>query len=156
MTENLSQRLADGAELKANNGSLSFAAGDSTWAVTAHADALEGVAGRFRELRLERTAGHATRPLAERARCVADRVSGLLEPIVLVEVDDPRQIAQLRSNAPAVTGAVREYYDIAMTGETDVSFTRVRFDADTQNREPVPFTLTYEVLGKLLQDLTAD
>ena len=155
-TANLRQRLADGAELKANNGSLTFAAGKSTWALAAAADSLDGIGGRFRELRLSRTAGHAAQPLPVRAAAVAKRLTGLLEAVVLVEVDDPRQIAQLRSSEPTVTGPTRQYYDVAMTGDSDIAFHRTQYDSTTNKHEPVPFTLTYEVLGKLLGDLTAE
>ncbi|WP_020473308.1 hypothetical protein [Zavarzinella formosa] len=152
--ETLQRKLADGTNLKANNGRVSFEAGQSTWTLTADSESLDGIGGRFRNLRLDRTAGTPNTPLNIRAATIAGRLTGMLESIRLVEVDQGRQVAQLRSSQPTVRGTTRQYYELLMEGGDSITLERFQSDAGTNKREQIPFTLTYDALDKLLHDLT--
>ena len=55
--------------------------------------------------------------LETRAEQVCQRVTGLLEPLRLVEVDAPRQSALLRSEQPGQRGDERFYYEVLLDGD---------------------------------------
>src|SRR5438105_9891333 len=81
---------------------LEVAHPDSGWTVALVADTVDALAGRWWEARLTRSApepeGARAVSLAQRAERIAGRVTGLLEPLRLVEVDTERGTAQLRSS----------------------------------------------------------
>jgi len=95
-----------------------------------------------------------TAPLADQAARIARRVTGLLEPLRLVEIDAEHGIAQLRSDTPTERGGERAYYEVLRhaDGTTGVA----RYQAPPAGRRhPVAFTLTHEALAKLVSDLIA-
>lgn len=92
--------------------------------------------------------------LADRSHAIAERVTGLMEPLRVVEVDTPLGVAQLRSQAPATADAdARAYYELLLEASGRATLRRFRAQADSTHREPIPFTLTREALAKLLCDL---
>lgn len=125
------------------------------WRATVQADVVETVGGRLRELSLARLSPPAQPvPLARRAEAVAGRVTGLLEPLRVVEIDAAGDVAQLRSDAPAAEGDVLSYYEVTLHGHGGARVTR--YEAGRQGRRrQVAFALTHDALGKLVRDLTA-
>jgi hypothetical protein len=98
------------------------------------------------------------RPVADlkaRAEEVAGRVTGLLEPLRLVEVDASRQTAQLRSKEPARRGDDALYYELLLRGDGSATLHRYQANRQTPGRAETPFALTHDALGKLVDDLTA-
>jgi hypothetical protein len=125
------------------------------WSAVVVAEAIDTIGGPLRELRLARdTPLASTASLEDQAHAIADRVTGLLEPLRLVEVDQPRGVAQLRSEAPARQGDGRLYYEVLRHQTGDTSVARYQSPAGAA-RHSVPFTLTHEAIGKLVRDLTA-
>jgi hypothetical protein len=119
------------------------------------AERVESLGCRLNELTLKGPA-FAAGELRGRAEQVADRATGLLEPLKFLEADDDRGRALLRSETPGQVGEGRFYYE-AWLG-TDGTFTLRRFQAPAtaqSRRQQVPFTLTHEALSKLVGDLTA-
>jgi hypothetical protein len=111
---------------------------------------------RLREVSVSRLAPPAEPvPLADRARAVAARVTGLLEPLRLIEVDAQQDVAQLRSGSPAVKGDALAYYEVTLRGDGAAQVSRYESAHGAGKRQAVPFTLTHEGLGKLVRDLTA-
>src|SRR5262249_18814467 len=92
-------------------------------------------------------------PVAEQARRIANQVTGLLEPLRLLEIDAGRDLAQLRSQAPAQRGGDLQYYEVLRHGHRDTQVARYQASHASSKREQVPFTLTHEALGKLVRDL---
>lgn len=91
------------------------------------------------------------------AQRLAQRVTGLLEPLKLHEVDSARQLTLLRSQAPTTRGDALEYYEIELQGLTEMCLRRYQgFAEPGKKRQQVHFALTYEGLAKLLGDLSAD
>jgi hypothetical protein len=84
---------------------------------------------------------------------VADRVTGLLEPLKLVEVDDARGEALLRSEAPAQKGARVAYYEVRLFGPGRAVVRRFTASRTESGREQTAFALTHEVLAKLAGDI---
>ena len=86
---------------------------------------------------------------------IAGRVTGLLEPLRLLEVDDEQKVALLRSGKPGQRGEAVLYYEVRLTA--DGAATVQRFEASHQpetKRQQIEFALTHEVLAKLASDVT--
>jgi len=89
------------------------------------------------------------------ARRVADRVTGLLESLIVVEVDARRGEALLRSETPANGGDTVQYYEVLLSGAGSVSLRRYGAPrTGPGQREQIAFPLTHEALAKLAADLT--
>jgi hypothetical protein len=87
---------------------------------------------------------------------IAGRVTGLLEPLRLLEVDGEQKVALLRSGKPGQRGEAVLYYELRLTA--DGAATVQRFEASHQpetKRQQVEFTLTHEVLAKLASDVAS-
>lgn len=132
----------------------------STWRASFRAERIETLGGSFSEIVLTRTAdfplteaGSAT-ALRDDATRIADRVTGLLEPLRLIEVDGDRSVALLRSEAPARRGNSRLYYEVLRNGDGRTSVLRYEAEQGSSKRRSVPFTLTHEAVAKLVADLT--
>ena len=108
------------------------------------------------ELTVERSAsapeGCTVRAWAE---TIASRSSGLMERIKLLEVDDERSQALLRSDHPTAKGNEVGYYEIRLDGTRTATLRRFVADrvAGTP-REQVPFTVTRDALLKLIDDIS--
>jgi hypothetical protein len=128
------------------------------WALTVSADRSDELGCLLWELTLRRTtpaAGDQTvKTWADRA---AQRVTGLLEPLKVVEVDDLRNEALLRSREAARRGDDLFYYELLLKGTSEALLRRYRAAAlPNSRREQVAFPLTHEAVAKLVGDLTAD
>ncbi len=92
--------------------------------------------------------------LKVRAERLASRASGLLEPLRLVEVDEPRQVAMLRSDKPAVRADQLGYYEVLLHGDGAASVRRYQTSRQgATRREQTGYTLTHDALAKLAGDL---
>lgn len=154
--DTLIHQLADGEILKTNQGRLEFVAGASRWTLSCDSESLDSVGGRFRKVRLDRSLGAPSQSLDARAAITANRLTGMLESIKLVEVDQQGRIAQLRSSVPAIRGTARHYYELQIQDANAITLERFQFDSAAGKREAIPFTLTYDALAKLVDDLTND
>jgi hypothetical protein len=127
------------------------------WAVALRPQAHDTLGCALDELRLERqgaAAGGEPRAWAER---ISRTVTGLLEPLKLIEVDSPRDIALLRSAAPTPGENDLRYYEVELHGTRQASVHRYRgYQEPGRKRERIPFALTYEALAKLVGDMTAE
>jgi len=95
--------------------------------------------------------------LTQRAVRVAQRVTGLLEPLRVYEVDAARSEALLRSQTPAIRGDQVVYYELALHGLHAATLRRYQAPkAGGSSREAVPFVLTHEAVVKLVADVTAE
>jgi hypothetical protein len=99
-----------------------------------------------------------TPSLKERAEQLASRITGLLEPLRLIEVDDTRSVAQLRSQNPLTRDDERFYYEVMLQGDGTTQLRRFQAvpapRTDAGKRQQVAFTLTHEALAKFVADLT--
>jgi hypothetical protein len=125
------------------------------WDVTLSADKADSVGCVAWELTVARAdtapAGLTTRAWADR---IASQVTGLLEPLKVIEVDEAGSEAILRSTGPSKKGSVVGYYEVALSGTARAAVRR--YQADTKAGTPrtqVGFALTHEVLAKLIEDL---
>jgi hypothetical protein len=127
----------------------------SGWQVSVTAEQVDTLGCRLRDLTLSRLRPmEDAPPLAEQAERIAGRVTGLLEGLRLVEIDEPHGVAQLRSSSPARRGDDVAYYEVLRHGDGTTRVNRYHAPAEGK-RQAVPFNLTHEALGKLVGDLAA-
>jgi hypothetical protein len=156
LAETLLQKLSDWRPAEEGRPSASFALPDHGWTVNVSADRVDTLSAAILEVDAVRLSPLATDivTLEAHARKAATRVTGLLEPLRLVEVDRQRDIALLRSDAPPTKGENVLFYEVLFQGRNKV--TVQRFQASKKSpaaKAPVPFVLTHEVVGKLVDDL---
>jgi len=118
------------------------------WAAAVTADRCDEVGCLVWEVNLRRD-GSAGVDVKSWASAVAQRVTGLLEPLKIVEIDETRKEAQLRSETPTQRGDKRFYYELLLRGNATALLRRY------QAREQTPFALTNEVLARVTADVTA-
>ena len=125
------------------------------WNVTVAADKSDSLSCALTELTLERNA-----PIKEELHAwavrVADRATGLLEPLRVLEVDQPLGRALLRSETPTVRDGKTYYYELWLerTSRTTASLRRYAGDrVGGEKREAVAFVLTHDAIVKLVVDV---
>jgi hypothetical protein len=133
---------------------LTVSQGD--WTAHLTYDRRDELSGRLWEAALHRRAPGAgdVETWAER---IAGRVSGLLEPLKVVEVDAVKQEALLRSATPSAKGEHSFYYELRLRGRSHATFQRFQAaQLGGKKRVQVAYALTHETLGKLVTDLTSE
>jgi len=126
------------------------------WSLTATADQADALSCRLAELTVDGPAPGAActaAALTQQADRLARRVTGLLEPLRLIEVDAARAEALLRSEKPAVRGDELYYYELLLRGEHSSTLRRYKATRAGGRREAVPYALTHEAIAKLAADL---
>ncbi len=142
------------AKWRPDSGQASLQASGDGWNVTVAAECVDVVGCRILELSLRRTAEMPAVELKTRAEQACQRVTGLMEPLRLVEVDGTRNTALLRSEEPGQLGDERYYYEVLLEGDGSSVMRRYQAPREGQpRRQQVAFTLTHEALAKLVRDL---
>lgn len=80
------------------------------------------------------------------------RLNYLQEPLAVIESEDRRARAILRSEAPRPTNGGREYNEAVLDGDGSISIRRFRTDS-AGRRRATPSNLSRETLGRLADDL---
>ena len=118
---------------------------------------LDSVGLAFREL--EFVTKKPTEWTTDRAKAwgnnLASRVTYLMEPLVLLEVDDRVSEVQLRSQSPTLRSDKRSFYEVRIQKPGVLHLSRVAFDESSRKRTPAPCQMTREVLERLADDLVA-
>jgi hypothetical protein len=156
--ETISEALAAWQPYGSGRHSWSHALPAQGWNVTLSADKADSVGCVAWDLIVSRTGsnpdGLTTRIWADR---IAGRVTGLLEPLKVIEVDEAGSEAILRSTGPSKKGVTVGYYEVALSGTSRAEVRRYQADLKAGTpRTQVGFALTHEVLAKLIEDLTRD
>jgi len=159
LVSKLRQKLSDEKPC-ANRHDLQVADPESGSAVTLAIKQRDGLSSLVWEMRVRRPApaGQTMRQWAER---IAARVTYLLEPLKVLEVDTERNQAMLRG---VVSGEPKDgvsYFEVILDGTTSALVRRYQVagvaDAagNLPKREQVAFALTHEGLLKLVGDVNA-
>jgi hypothetical protein len=157
IAETLLQKLADWRPIGA--GPHSFAAPlENGWQIAVTADRAESLGCRAIGVTVARPAFQPTtaEQLTEWAVRSARRITGLLEPLKVIEVDAVRSEAILRSDPPATRGSSVQYYELVLTGTHSAALRRYQADRTGGRREAIPYALTHETIAKIAEDLTVD
>lgn len=157
MTPNatLRQRLAEWRPASDND---VLTVTDADWTAEVKAQRCETLGCLVRELTLRHNPPEGATPpgLKEWAGRIAARVTGLLEPLRLLEVDDVRRTAVLRSNEPARQDDDVSYYELLLDGGGTANLRRYRAPRKPGvRRETIGFALTHEALAKVASDIAA-
>ncbi|HEV3143079.1 MAG TPA: hypothetical protein VGZ47_04260 [Gemmataceae bacterium] len=137
---------------------LAHADAASGWSVTAIIEKADALSCQLWEITLHRARPAATDPaaLGKWAHGIAERVTGLMEPLRVLEIDNVRNEALLRSEAVTERHDKRFHYELKLEGAHRATLRRFQAGTDSRaKREQVPFVLTHETLGKFLDDVTA-
>ena len=123
------------------------------WSIHLAVDKADSLSCLVWELTLSRDGtSPAGLTLAGWAAGIADRVSGLIEPLKVYEVDTTSNVAILRSESPTRKGDARTYYEVVLHGLTR-ALVRRHSGSSTPGREQIAFALTHEVVTKLAGDI---
>jgi hypothetical protein len=154
LTESLLPKLSEWRPAGDGRHSLAAALPEAGWAVHLTADKADSLSCLVWELTLSRTgAAPEGLTLGAWAEGVAKRATGLLEPLRVLEVDDARGEALLRSDAPAKKGERVAYYEVKLFGTERAVVRRFAASRTESGREQVAYALTHEVLAKLAGDI---
>ena len=124
------------------------------WHVTVTADRSDVLGCLLWELNLQRD-GSARADVQAWASRAAARISGLMEPLKVVEIDAALQEAQLRSETPRERGDRRFYYELLLSGLGTATLRRYQSLNGGGKREQSAFALTHEALTKVVADIAA-
>ncbi len=154
LTESLLPKLSEWKPAGDGRHSLAVALPEAGWTAHLTADKTDSLSALVWELTLARTGsapdGFTLKAWAEG---VAKRATGLLEPLRVLEVDEARGEALLRSDAPAKKGERVAYYEVRLHGTARAAVRRFAASRTESGREQVAFALTHEVLAKLAGDI---
>ncbi|MFO0887700.1 MAG: hypothetical protein U0790_00990 [Isosphaeraceae bacterium] len=84
---------------------------------------------------------------------VAGRVTYLMEPLRVVEIDPVGVEVELRSAAPSQRANTRAYYEVRLRRNGTLNLARVVFDNATRTRRDEAFQMTRDVIERLTDDL---
>lgn len=158
LSETVLQRLGSWHPPRNERQALVVAEEGNGWAVSLTADRNDDLSCVLWELVLRRASTLSAADALVRAWAdkVAGRATGLLEPLQVVEIDDQRNEALVRSKEPTRRGSERFYYEFRLTSNRQAVVRRFRASEDGGQREQIAYALTHEALAKLIEDLVAD
>jgi len=110
----------------------------------------------FHQLRLATSelASATAADLERIGKSLSERLTYLMEPISPIELDAEACIVQLRSSPPQRDDDGRSYYELTVTRGGQIAL--VRYHKENGNaRQPIPATVTREVLLRLTSDFNA-
>ena len=137
------------------NPTLSLTDPAEAWSVTLDAEAVETIGSQLRRVSVRPIKATVTAPLREQADRLARQVTGLLEPLRVVEIDDGAALAQLRSQAPAQRDGAARYYEVTRHADGTTHLRRYQTRPAESKRQAIPFSLTHEALAKIVRDFIA-
>jgi len=130
----------------------------SGWSVTLTADRSDVLGCLVWELKLFRATVSDSDTVALRAWAdrLADRVTGLLEPLKVIEIDRERGEGFLRSESPRNRDGKLYYYEVFLKGTREAALRRYQALQNTiGKREQIAFAMTHEALAKIVSDSIA-
>ena len=154
LAENLLRKLSDWRPSGGGRHSWAEAFPAAGWIVRVAADKADSLSCLVWEVTLTRTAEPPTGlALKDWATAIASRVTGLMEPLKVHEIDETRSEAVLRSVAPARKGEALTYYEIRLIDLTTAVVRRYTANNTAPGRTQIAFALTHESLAKLAGDI---
>jgi hypothetical protein len=86
---------------------------------------------------------------------LSKKVSYLMEPLKVLEVNDSGGEVQMRSQSPTPRDDQRAYYEMRLFRSGTLRMERFVFDDATRHRRQIPCQLTRETLERLADDIAA-
>jgi hypothetical protein len=130
---------------------------ESPHRVTLHLTALDtvGVAFSSLEFATSSRAEWTSESLNEWGNRLAGRITYLMEPLKVLEIDAGGGEVQIRSQSPTARNAERGYYEMRLFRQGLLRMKRFAFDETTRQRRESPCHLTREVLERMADDIAA-
>jgi hypothetical protein len=123
--------------------------------VTLHLTALDTVGVAFSSLEFA-TSGRAewtSEALNEWGNRLSGRITYLMEPLTVLEIDAGGGEVQLRSQSPTARDTERGYYEMRLFRHGMLRLQRFTYDGAARKRRESPCQLTREVLERLADDI---
>jgi hypothetical protein len=156
LAENLLPKLSEWRPSGDGRHSWAGAFPAAGWTVRFAADKVDTLSCLVWELTLARTAEPPENlTLRGWASQVAARVTGLMEPLKIHEVDETRDEAILRSDSPSRKGDALTYYEVRLSGLTTALVRRYSSNRALSGRTQTAFALTHEAIAKLAGDIAS-
>jgi hypothetical protein len=86
---------------------------------------------------------------------LAGRVTYLMEPLKVLEVDAAGGEVHIRSQSPTARDDQRSFYEVRLSKQGTLRMERSTFDESSRRHRRVPCHLTREVLERLADDIAA-
>jgi hypothetical protein len=127
------------------------------WNVSLRPEAIDTLGCRLWDITFQRETPQAACDPRAWAERISRKVTGLLEPLRLVEVDAGKKVALLRSAEPTPGNPGLDYHEIELHGTNRAIVRRFRgFPEVGRKREHIPFTVTYDAVAKVVDGITAE
>jgi hypothetical protein len=125
--------------------------------LTLHLTSLDTVGLAFDALEFVTTARSdwSSAALKDWGQRLASRLTYLLEPLQVLEVDPQGGEVQIRSERPTTRNDQRGYYEVRLFQNGTLSLQRLVFDETSRQRLASVCQLTREVLDRLADDIAA-
>jgi len=130
---------------------------DSPNRLTLHLTALDTVGLAFTALEFATTsrAEWSSEALKGWGDRLSSRLTYLMEPLKVLEIDAGGGEVQIRSQSPTPRSEQRGYYEVRLFRQGNLRMERFVLDEATRQRRPTPCQLTREVLERLADDIAA-
>jgi hypothetical protein len=155
----LSRKIAAALDARPDQGALPCHVGvdDEGHRLSLELTACSPVGVAFSALEYAAPSGdpRTTEALRSWADRLAARVTYLMEPLVVIELDEVAGEVELRSQSPTARGALKAYYEVRLNKQGVLRLSRVVFDDATRRRRPAHCQMTREALERLTDDLVA-
>lgn len=140
------------------DGRQTYSNSTGDWSVTLTVDRADSIGCACWEMTVSRASvNELPRELRQWADRIANRTTGLLESLQVIEVDDEKNEAILRSSKPTRKANVVHYYEVHLDGMGLATVRRYAAEIKSgMRREQISFVLTNEVIAKLADDLIAE
>lgn len=142
------------AEWRTDSASGTITDETAGWCVELKVDRVDVVGVRLNEAVL-RPATVSEGNLRDRAERIAAGVTGLVERLRLVELDEVKQTAMLRSDQPVRRENELFYYELLVDATGVMTLRRYQTSLAPGKRHQVPFALTHESLARVAQELAS-
>lgn len=156
IAETLQQKLGDWKPVGEDRHWLSIDLGHNDWVISIEADRVESLGTLFHQIDLHQTPSKQLTPdvLENASRSIANRVTGLLEDLKLIEIDQLKGIAIIRSDKPKNRDDHVEFYQLTLTKDNHIAIQRFKASRHSPaHREQIHFALTHEVVAKMIEDI---
>ena len=91
--------------------------------------------------------------LSQRASSLARKLDYLSSEFEVIEVDEVRGVAQLRTAIGEASAPQRHYFELAVSVDGSVTLSRYIYDTGTKSRATATFVLTHDLFERLISDL---
>jgi hypothetical protein len=155
----LSQKIAAALDARLDAGGLAgdIAVEDGPNQLSIHLTSTSAVGVAFETLHFAHNGGGewSTEALKAWGDRLVPRLTYLMEPLVVLEVDPVGGEVELRSQVPTSRNGLRSYYEVRLDRRGALRIARIAYEEATRERRTVACQMTREAVERLADDLVA-